>query len=193
MIPRIIAALGLLVCTLPSHAVEWQQAQVSVGTGPIFAVLQSDDSYPSAPGIGVQADYQVPVFVEGHTRAYVRGALNWAQHLPDIEDGQHGTTAYGLNLTTGLLQDLEFGSRTLWFGGGLGLGSLSQVNHYSWHQDGQNWTRTDYDTSHDPTVIIEGTLQIPIMDPVFMDLSVDWPALKPAMMTTRLTINIAFK
>ncbi|GGX39355.1 hypothetical protein GCM10007392_02130 [Saccharospirillum salsuginis] len=189
MIPRMITVLGLMVATAPAWAVEWQQARFSIGTGPLFASLQSQDDYPSAPGLGIQGDYQVPVFVEGHTRAYVRGALNWAQHKPDIEDDQHGTTAYGLTATAGLLHDLKLGNRLIWIGGGAGLGSLSQVNHYSWHQDGNSWTQTEYETRHDPTVVLEGSLQIPIQERLFIDLSVDWPVIKPALLTTRLSVN----
>lgn len=189
MIPRILTILGLMVSTATANAVEWQQARFSLGTGPLFASLLADDHYPSAPGLGIQADYQVPVFVEGHTRAYLRGAFNWTQHKPDIEDDQHGATSYGLNATAGLLHDLKMGNRLIWLGGGAGLGSLSQVNHYSWHQDGNSWSQTEYDTSHDLTVVIEGALQIPVRERLFFDLSVDWPVIRPALMTTRLSVN----
>ncbi len=189
MFPRIPLLLGLMVFAASASAVEWQQAQFSLGTGPLIASLRSDNSYPLAIGMGVQADYQVPVFVEGHTRAYARGALNWAQHKPDVEDDQHGTTSYNLNAVTGLLHDLKLGGKVAWVGGGLGLHSLSQLNHYSWHQDGNDWSQTQYDNSHDLGVVMQGVLQVPVHERLFVDLTFNWPFLEPNLMTTRLSVN----
>lgn len=187
---RLHLLLGLLISSMPAWAMEWQDARLSAGTGPLFAQLHADDDYPASIGLGVQADYQVPVFVEGHTRAYARGALNWAQLKPDVEDNRHGATVYNLNATAGLLHDLPLGDHRIWLGGGLGLQTLSQLNHYAWQENGGDWTRTDFDTSHDAGVVVQGVLQVPVHPRWFVDLSLNWPVVKPNLLTTRLSINV---
>lgn len=184
-----IIFLSLLLPLSSSWAIEWERSELSLGSAIHFAKIRSIHDYPSAFGLTLQGDYQVPVFVEGHTRAFVQGGLDWAQFVPDVEADLHGATAYGLSAKAGLLHDLPLGGRYIWLGGGAGLQSLHLVNHYSWTKDGNTWGQQQFDNSQHWAPIVSTLMYIPVNDRLRVDASFSWPLTKSGVAAGRLGLS----
>lgn len=193
MLNRIQALLCLIFVSIPAWSVEWDQAFFSVGGSALLATQRDKDDYPFTAGLALHTDYQVPVFVEGHTRAYLMGALDWARFRPDVEASMHGSSSYALNATAGLLQDIQVGDRLLWIGGGLGLQSLHRFNHYSWEKNGTIWSQTRYGDEHDLALMLQTQLQIPVTSNVRIDTQFNWPINRPGLVAVRLGASFEFK
>ncbi len=193
MLNRIQALLCLVFLSVPAWSVEWDQAFFSVGGSALLAAQRDKDDYPFAAGLTLHTDYQVPVFVEGHTRAYLMGAVDWARFRPDVEASMHGSSSYALNATAGLLQDIQVGDRLLWIGGGLGLQSLHRFNHYSWEQNGTTWSQTRYGDEQDLALMLQTQLQIPVTPNVRVDTQFNWPINRPGLVAFRLGASFEFK
>lgn len=193
MLNRIQALLCLVFFSVPAWSVEWDQAFFSAGGSALLAAQPDEDDYPLAAGLAIHADYQVPVFVEGHTRAYLMAALDWSRFRPDVDDSMHGSSSYGITAITGLLQDIQAGDRLLWLGGGLGLQSLHRFNHYSWEKNGTIWSQARYGDEQDFALMLQGQLQIPVTPNLRIDTHVNWPVSQPGLATFRLGASLEFK
>ena len=193
MLNRIQALLCLVFFSVPAWSVEWDQAFFSAGASALLAAQPDEDDYPLAAGLAIHADYQVPVFVEGHTRAYLLAALDWARFRPDVDDAMHGSSSYGITATAGLLQDIQAGDRLLWLGGGLGLQSLHRFNHYSWEKNGTIWSQARYGDEQDFALMLQGQLQIPVTPTLRIDTHVNWPVSQPGLATFRVGASLEFK